>query len=488
MPPETNYYEGCNQWLLRAVPAESERILEVGCGAGRLGSALKELRPGRVVFGVERESGPASEAGRRLDGVFCIDVEREAPPLPPASLDCILYGDVLEHLRDPGAVLERDRGLLRPDGVVVCSIPNLQHHSVVSQLLRGDFQYQDRGLLDETHLRFFTFATALKLLLDAGYAPDIVDGIEIPGADPMVEAAEPLLDLLRADPGRTRRYMNMQQMIVLGRPAYRSEPDPPAAGGPTLTFVANVNDESQLENNLLRSPVIRSGDHEVLLFRGRTSAAEGLNAGIAEAQNDLVVLVHQDVYLPKGWDARLISQWHTAKSDGDPIGVAGVFGVGDRRLHKDHLGRVVDRDSLVDTGNRGPRQVDGLDELLLLVPRDTSLRVDPDLGWHLYGTDLCLQAQRAGLRTIVLDALCHHNSLIARPPATYWESARALAHKWPQLLPINTNSATIDGLLLAPPAGSRLGTSIGSRLRRSLAGRKPAPSRGSKPSGIGTSH
>jgi len=472
MPTEGDYYEGCNQWLLRAVPEESERILEVGCGAGRLGAALKELRPGRVVFGIERESGPAAEAGRSLDGVFCIDVEHESPALPPASLDCILYGDVLEHLHNPGAVLERHRALLRPNGVVVCSIPNLQHHSVVSQLLRGDFQYQDRGLLDETHLRFFTFATALKLLLDAGYAPDIVDGIEIPGADPLVEAAGPLLDLLRADPGRTRRYMNTQQMIVLGRPAYPSEPDLISAGDTSLTFVANVNDESQLQNNLLRSPVIRDGNHEVLLFRHQTSAAEGFNAGIAQALNDLVVLVHQDVYLPKGWDARLIAQWHAAKSGADPVGVAGVVGVGDRRLPKDHLGRVVDRDSLLDTGNRGPEPVDGLDELLLVVPRDTSLRVDPNLGWHLYGTDLCLQAQRAGLGTVVLDALCHHNSLIARPPATYWDSARALAHKWPDLLPINTNSATIDASLLAPPARSGLGASLGSRLRRTF------PSRG----------
>ncbi len=472
MSTEGSYYEGCNQWLLRAVPAESERILEVGCGAGRLGAALKDLRQGRVVFGVERESGPAAEAGRRLDAIFCIDVEHEAPPLPPASLDCILYGDVLEHLHDPGAVLERDRALLGPNGVVVCSIPNLQHHSVVTQLLRGDFQYQDRGLLDETHLRFFTFATAIKLLLDAGYAPDIVDRIEIPGADPLVDAAAPLLGLLRVDPGRTRRYMNTQQMIVLGRPTYLSEPDLLTTADPTLTFVANVNDESQLENNLLRSPVIRNGNHEVLLFRGRTSAAEGLNAGIAEAHNDLVVMVHQDVYLPKGWDARLISQWHTANSAGNPIGVAGIFGVRDRRFPKDHLGRVVDRDSLLDTGSRAPQQVDGLDELLLLVPRGSSLRVDPDLGWHLYGTDLCLQAQRAGLRTVIFDALCHHNSLIARPPTAYWESARALAHKWPHLLPINTNSATIDDSFLAPPARSSLGANVRSRLHQRFLSRR----------------
>lgn len=462
---ESDYYQGCNQWLLRAVPEESERILEVGCGAGRLGAALKDMKRGRKVFGIERETEPAVEAGRRLDAVFCIDVERETPPLAPASLDCIVYGDVLEHLRDPGAVLERDRSLLRPNGVIVCSIPNIQHHSVITQLLRGDFQYQDRGLLDETHLRFFTFATAIKLLLDAGYAPDIVDRIEVAGADPVVDAAGPLLKMLRADPGRTLKYMNTQQMIVLGRPAYLPQPDL-AKADVGLTFVANVNDESQLRDNLLRSPVIRHGDHEILLFRDCTSAAEGLNEGIAQAHNDLVVLIHQDVYLPKGWDTRLIAQWRTANSLGRPIGVAGVFGVGDRRLPKDHRGRVVDRDRLLDTGIRAPEQVDGLDELLLVVPRDTSLQVDPELGWHLYGTDLCLQAHQNGLRTMVLDALCHHNSLIARPPESYWQSARLLANKWPAILPIHTNSATIDDSFLATAARSMRPAAIGSRLRR----------------------
>jgi hypothetical protein len=91
--------------------------------------------------------------------------------------------------------------------------------------------------------------------------------------------------------------------------------------------------------------------------------------------------------------------------------------------------------------------VDGLDELLMVVPRDTPLRVDTELGWHLYGTDLALQAQEQDLRVVVLDAPCHHNSLTGRVPWKYRQSERVLARKWEKLLPIHTNLSSIGSWL-----------------------------------------
>jgi SAM-dependent methyltransferase len=126
------YYEGCNTNLAEAVPEGALAVLDVGCADGRLGELLKELEPRRRVWGVERDPAAAERAAARLDGVFCLDVERDDPDLEPGTLDCILYGDVLEHLRDPGGVLERHRRLLRKGGLVLCSIPNVQHHSIFS--------------------------------------------------------------------------------------------------------------------------------------------------------------------------------------------------------------------------------------------------------------------------------------------------------------------------------------------------------------------
>src|SRR5690349_4560502 len=138
LPKEPAYYAGCNEALLRAVPPSARRILEVGCAEGKLGAALKELRHDREVFGIEREPEVALRAADRLDQVFTIDVETESPPLESGSIDCILFGDVLEHTVDPEGVLRRLRPLLQPAGEVLCSIPNLQHHSMLTALLTGD--------------------------------------------------------------------------------------------------------------------------------------------------------------------------------------------------------------------------------------------------------------------------------------------------------------------------------------------------------------
>src|ERR1700676_4349110 len=109
----------------------------------------------------------------------------------------------------------------------------------------------------------------------------------------------------------------------------------------------------------------------------------------------------------------MVAKWRQAEQQGGPVGIAGVFGVLDRRVPFDAIGRVAHRDRLLSHQSL-PSYVDGLDELLLVVPRDTPLRVDGDLGWHLYGTDLDLQAQEKGLRVVVVVAPCHHNSLTGR--------------------------------------------------------------------------
>lgn len=189
---------------------------------------------------------------------------------------------------------------------------------------------------------------------------------------------------------------------------------------------------------------------EVLLYEGMGSAAEGLNRGMREASNDLVVLVHQDVYLPSWWPAQLASQWALADRAGQ-VAVAGAFGVRYREGGREHVGLVVDRDHLLAHDAELPATVDGLDEMLIVIPRATPLRFDPSLGWHLYGTDIALQANARGLRVAVLDLPCHHNSLLGGVNESYGHSESVLARKWPEELPIVTNSSTIadDPLAIA---------------------------------------
>lgn len=202
------YYTMCNPAPLRAIPATARRILDVGCGEGSLGHALKQLDLGRQVLGIECQPAVAARAAQHLDEVFTLDVEAADPAIPPGTLDCVVYGDGLEHLVDPEQVLRRHKRFLKPDGMIVCSIPNVQHHSILTALLKSDFQYTTAGLLDATHLRFFTYSTLTKLLLDVDFAPKLFADVAAPCPPEVMEAARPLLQYLGLHPGRTQRYLD----------------------------------------------------------------------------------------------------------------------------------------------------------------------------------------------------------------------------------------------------------------------------------------
>jgi 2-polyprenyl-3-methyl-5-hydroxy-6-metoxy-1,4-benzoquinol methylase len=146
-----------------------KRVLDVGCWNGDMGAHLRQHNV--EVVGVEQDPEAAKIAAERLDRVVVGDVQEldlEAV-FGSGVFDAIVLGDVLEHLVDPRLVLSRLRPLLSPGGSVVASIPNVAHGSVRLHLLDGRFDYTDVGLLDHTHLRFFTRSTMERLFEDAGF-------------------------------------------------------------------------------------------------------------------------------------------------------------------------------------------------------------------------------------------------------------------------------------------------------------------------------
>jgi len=160
------YYVQARPDVAALVPPRCRRVLEVGCGAGRLGQLLR--RRGHVVTGVELAPEAADAARRRLDRVVTADVEADGLPFAPASFDAVVFADVLEHLVDPWRVLAESVELLAPGGVVVASVPNVQNVDVVWRLLRGRWEYRERGICDRGHLRFFTLHTVRQLFRGAG--------------------------------------------------------------------------------------------------------------------------------------------------------------------------------------------------------------------------------------------------------------------------------------------------------------------------------
>jgi hypothetical protein len=228
----------------------------------------------------------------------------------------------------------------------------------------------------------------------------------------------------------------------------------------SLSFVACISDDELLQANLLASPCLGYGSpHEVILIRNARSAAEGLNLGVKRAAGDLIVCVHQDVFLPEGWDEQLIRQIEMAERELGPIGVAGVYGVGHVMRREDALavrriGRVDDRGRWLDEGVPLPASAATLDGLLLVVPRGAPLEFEPELGFHLYDADICLQAAERGLGVVTLDAPCHHNSRNIGLPREFRESPEVFARKWQHRLPVATACVVIDEHRRVLPLGN----------------------------------
>jgi len=123
---------------------------------------------GCTVVGIERRPEAAAEARRFCEDVLVGDFASMEFPWPPETFDVVLLIDVLEHLENPASALRRVFPLLRPSSRIVIALPNVAHWSVRSQLLRGRFEYEDSGILDRTHLRFFTRDSAQRMLEGAG--------------------------------------------------------------------------------------------------------------------------------------------------------------------------------------------------------------------------------------------------------------------------------------------------------------------------------
>lgn len=176
-PKFQQYYQSGRGEMLDLVPATAKRVLELGCGSGAFGQALK-ARGVEEVVGIELQAEPAAEAARKLDRVIVANVDLAFPELPLEYFDCIVCNDVLEHLVDPWSVLRKLAASLKPRGVVVASIPNVRHHKLVRRLFwSGQWRYEDAGILDRTHLRFFTRETAMELLVTAGLEVEHVVGL-----------------------------------------------------------------------------------------------------------------------------------------------------------------------------------------------------------------------------------------------------------------------------------------------------------------------
>ena len=162
---------------------ENKRVLEFGCATGYFSRMLVEK--GCNVTGVEINADAAQKAQEFCSQVIVADLDFTplGEILSDQTFDVVVFGDVLEHLRDPWGILESVRNRLNPGGFVVASIPNVAHGAVRLSLLQGNFNYQKYGILDDTHIRFFTKSSVIEMFEKSGYFLDVLDRTKLPILD-----------------------------------------------------------------------------------------------------------------------------------------------------------------------------------------------------------------------------------------------------------------------------------------------------------------
>jgi 2-polyprenyl-3-methyl-5-hydroxy-6-metoxy-1,4-benzoquinol methylase len=185
-----SYFTHDRPELLPLIPNDTKALLDVGCGAGTFGKNVKKIL-GCVVWGIEPVREPALEAQKVLDKVV-IGLFDEALPQITGKFDAVCFNDVLEHMPDPWDALHKTKNLLNQNGVVIASMPNILHYQEFLDILfKKDWKYKEAGIMDKTHLRFFTKKSIVRMFEDCGYSI-----LEIKGLDPTPSKKMTLISFL----------------------------------------------------------------------------------------------------------------------------------------------------------------------------------------------------------------------------------------------------------------------------------------------------
>ena len=164
------YYNREKTRIISYFPEGKHVVLDLGCATGQLGHGLKNAGKAAEIIGVEIFDPAAEEAAKHYDRVYTIDIETVDLPYKE-YFDFVVCGDILEHLKNPWEMAHKIYGWLKNDGTLLASIPNIRYWRIIRDLVfRGKWEYVDSGILDNTHLRFFTRTDFLLLLKKANFA------------------------------------------------------------------------------------------------------------------------------------------------------------------------------------------------------------------------------------------------------------------------------------------------------------------------------
>ena len=433
---DATYFGHARPEVVALIPETARRVLDIGCGAGRLGDAIKARQPA-VVTGIELSPVAAALASQRIDRVVTGDVEHVPLDFASGSFDAIVCGDILEHLREPERLLKQAREWLAPGGCLVASIPNVRHHSVVSSLLDGNWTYESAGLLDRTHLRFFTRREIEKLFYRAGYAIDGFWAVNVPGDHRATQLAAGSVRLGRVTLDglheREAAEFDAYQYLVRARPA-----DGPQFGLTSILIATHnqlectrqcLDSIRRFTDEAYEIVVVDNASTDGTVEYLRSMAAirlivnetnrgfpAAVNQAIAVARGSQVLLLNNDTIVTTGWLRRMLR----ALGSEPAIGLVGpcsnlVSGPQQVATSYHQLGALDGFAWDWGKAHEGQRlEVTRLVGFCLLIKRaviGTIGVLDERFGMGCFeDDDYCLRAIQAGFRAVIAaDAFIHHH-------------------------------------------------------------------------------
>ncbi len=159
----SGYYSNERPDMLKYIPSEARKILEFGCGQGNFSKLLMD-KPEVETWGIEINPDAARKAEENLTKVIFTDALDALPEIPDNYFDCVIFFDILEHLADPYTLLSQVKEKLTKNGLIVASVPNVRYYrTFVKYVFGGNWEYKSHGILDKTHLRFFTYKSICNM-------------------------------------------------------------------------------------------------------------------------------------------------------------------------------------------------------------------------------------------------------------------------------------------------------------------------------------
>jgi hypothetical protein len=387
-----------------------------------------------------RQALPCARRALRIGGVACETAGTEwvvvaaGQALPVGPFDLVVIGhDVIARTPALDAMLAAIRDRTSPGASLVVDFVEPPPMALLQRCIDGDFSDDDNGPFARP-LRYATPASLYKLLLDAGWMPDAAHTALQPLPEGPAGAALLALAAARGLPPATAaRRLGLVRMIVRAQRLFEDLPaaQPDAAAAGRFAVVVPTTRDAQFSADLERSPGLAEVGARLVCVRHAGTPAQALEAGQGSVDEDWILLCHQDVYFPRGFGRRLQRLLAGIPADDREATLIGFAGLGADAAS----GRFVRAGFVIDRWHRfdhpATAHATSIDELALVVARKSLHSIDPSLGWHLWATDLCLEAITRHHRFARIERLplLHNSYGDYRLPDAFHVSARRLAAK-----------------------------------------------------------